>query len=164
MHSRNPGFVAGDYWMVCSVCGFHYRRSQMKERWDKAWVCEKDFELRHPQDFVRGIKEKIAVPIARPDSVDFTDSTTLTVAGVKGDLTITVASVTGIDDDDSIGVVLDSVELSGSNSVHWTTANGDPAGLVVTLTESLPSGAASGNVVYTPGTSFSEPETTTDNL
>ena len=31
-------------------------------------VCSKDFELRHPQEFVRVRPEKIAVPWARPES------------------------------------------------------------------------------------------------
>ena len=60
------GWIPGDYWLQCDVCGVDHRRSEMRQRWDKAWVCEPDWEIRNPQDYVRGIKEKIAVPIARP--------------------------------------------------------------------------------------------------
>ena len=38
----------------------------MKKRWDNAWVCEECWEPRHPQEYVRGISERIAVPVARP--------------------------------------------------------------------------------------------------
>ena len=31
-------------------------------------VCRQDWEPRHPQEFVRGVKEQIAVDIARPDT------------------------------------------------------------------------------------------------
>jgi len=157
-HSLNPGYIPGDYWMVCDVCGFDYRWSQMRKRWDGAWVCAKDWEPHNPQDFVKARKEKIAVPVARPSQVDFTNSTTLAVAGVIGDLTITVASATSISDEDSIGIGLDD------GTVQWTTVNGDPVGALVTLTGSLIDEAAIGNTVYTVGDSFSAPKTTTAHL
>lgn len=33
-------------------------------------VCGEDFEMRQPQDFVRGVIDKIAVPWSRPESSD----------------------------------------------------------------------------------------------
>ena len=67
--SPNSGdsYRHGDYWMICDSCGFKYRRSEMRMRWDNLMVCRKDWEPRHPQDYVRGIVEKIAVEIARPE-------------------------------------------------------------------------------------------------
>jgi hypothetical protein len=38
-----------------------------KRRWDGLIVCPKDFEHRHPQDFVRARADKIAVPFSRRD-------------------------------------------------------------------------------------------------
>ena len=61
-------WIPGNYWMICDVCGYKYRKSEMRERWDKAWVCEADWEPRHPQEFLRGRNEKISVPIPRPDT------------------------------------------------------------------------------------------------
>lgn len=58
---------SGNYWMICDVCGFKYRRSEMMQRWDNAWVCGDDWEPRHPQEFLRGKNEQISVPIARPE-------------------------------------------------------------------------------------------------
>lgn len=43
----------------CPVCGKEYRASEFRRRWDGLWVCPKDYEERHPQDFVR----------ARPDDM-----------------------------------------------------------------------------------------------
>jgi hypothetical protein len=59
-------YIPGDYYLVCDVCGLDFRRSDMKERWDHAWVCSKDWEPRNKQEDVRGISEKIKVPVARP--------------------------------------------------------------------------------------------------
>jgi hypothetical protein len=38
----------------------------MKKRWDGLMVCEEDYELRHPQDFLRVRGDNPAVPWARP--------------------------------------------------------------------------------------------------
>ena len=59
-------YIPGDYYFVCDVCGLDYRRSDMRERWDKAWVCEADWEPRNPQDYITGISENVRVPVARP--------------------------------------------------------------------------------------------------
>jgi len=54
--------------MICDLCGLKFRRSEMRRRWDNLWVCTNDWEPRHPQESVRGVKERIAVPVARPDA------------------------------------------------------------------------------------------------
>jgi len=64
--SSGDHYIAGDYYLVCDVCGRDFRRSEMRQRWDNAWVCQADWEPRHPQEGVRGIPEKVKVPIARP--------------------------------------------------------------------------------------------------
>ena len=144
--------------MQCDICGFHYRKSDMRKRWDGVWACNKDWEIRNPQDFVRGIKEKINVPVARPDPVDITNETTLTADAAKGALTITVASVTDISDNDPVGIVLDD------GTAFWTSANGEPAVLVVTIADELRGAASSGNTVYTKGDSSSSVLTDTSHL
>jgi len=58
-HGKSPGYKPLDHWFTCDVCGFDYRASTGKHRWDKMWVCQKDWETRQPQDFVRGRKDKI---------------------------------------------------------------------------------------------------------
>lgn len=56
-HTANPGFDPGNHWVVCDVCGFDIRVKDIKERWDGLMVCPEDYELRHPQDFVRATDE-----------------------------------------------------------------------------------------------------------
>lgn len=70
--------VLGTYNALCDVCGFEYKAKDMRVRWDGAFVCSKDFEPRHPQDFLRGRVDRQSVPIARPDSENF-EQTPVTV-------------------------------------------------------------------------------------
>lgn len=72
--TSKPGtqdYRAGDYWAICDVCGFKYLRSDMRVRWDKALVCSKDYEIRHPQETIRPGKDRI-VPRdeIRPEGTD----------------------------------------------------------------------------------------------
>ena len=64
------GYVAGDHWVICDVCGFKYRSSRTRVRWDNLRVCTADWEPRHPQEYVRGRSDKIAVANPRPRPVD----------------------------------------------------------------------------------------------
>ncbi len=61
-------FKAGDWNAICDLCGFRYKASELKKNWKGEMVCPSDFELRHPQEFVRVRPEKISVPWARPES------------------------------------------------------------------------------------------------
>ena len=70
MRERPHQFIPGDYLMQCDECGVVFRRSELRERWDHCWVCDNDFECRHPQEDVRGKADKIAVPVARPEGTD----------------------------------------------------------------------------------------------
>ncbi len=74
--------------------------------------------------------------------------TALTISAAAAAGTITVASVTPpltptfVINGWTIGIVLDD------GTIQWTTVNGAPSGLVVTLTATLTSAASSGNLVY----------------
>ena len=61
--TRNPGYRAGDNWVICDRCGFAIYGSQAKTTWDGLVVCPEDWEPRHEQDFVRSRKDKINVDI-----------------------------------------------------------------------------------------------------
>lgn len=63
-------YFSGDAIGICDVCGFRYRMSQLRKRWDGVMVCSEDFEERHPQDFVRAVKDNFAVKNARPEPAD----------------------------------------------------------------------------------------------
>lgn len=58
--TRNPGWRAGDHWVQCDRCASAIRSSDAMVTWDNLIVCPDDWEIRHPQDFVRGRADDIA--------------------------------------------------------------------------------------------------------
>jgi hypothetical protein len=63
-------YKPGDWNAICDICGLRFKSSQLKRNWKNEMVCEADFELRQPQDFVRVRPEKISVPWSRPEGED----------------------------------------------------------------------------------------------
>lgn len=51
----------GNYNAICDICGFKYKASELRKRWDGQMCCPEDFELRHPSDFYR-VKENVFSP------------------------------------------------------------------------------------------------------
>lgn len=64
-------YVPGTYNAICDQCGVKFKASDLRVRWDGAFVCSKDWEPRHPQDYVRGRVDNQRVAIARPDEDRF---------------------------------------------------------------------------------------------
>ncbi len=58
-------FILGDSKAVCDVCGFHFKQSELRKRWDGAMTCSKDNEPRHPQDLIKARGERNNVKDAR---------------------------------------------------------------------------------------------------
>ena len=57
----------GTWRVICDVCGFEFASNELKKRWDGLMVCHKDYELDHPQKFVR-VRPETAVPsYVRPE-------------------------------------------------------------------------------------------------
>lgn len=65
------GYRAGDWNLICDVCGFKIKASDSLHRWDGMIVCRDDFEVRHPQDFVRGRVDNQTVPFSRPEATNY---------------------------------------------------------------------------------------------
>lgn len=138
------GYEPGNYWVICDRCGFKRRINTVRKEWNGLLVCFPEcWEPRHPQDFVRAVRDKQRVPIARPDRTAAIYTTTLSGDAAAQAMTVECTSVTNIEDDVAIGI-----ELDGGLGTFWTLVNGDPSGTTVTLTEPLPSAASSGNDVY----------------
>jgi hypothetical protein len=69
--SRAPiRYVRGDHKAVCDGCGKYFLASDLRKRWDGMMVCASDYEMRHPQDFVRARQDQQAVPWSRPTTAD----------------------------------------------------------------------------------------------
>lgn len=65
----------GDWNAICGVCGRKYKASEMIKLpagmtglafGGSMWVCRRDYRPRQPQDFVRGIPDKMAPPWTQP--------------------------------------------------------------------------------------------------
>lgn len=58
-------YVSGDWNAICDICGLEYKASMLRLNWRSQRVCDKDFEGRHPQMFIRPRAEKISTDWAR---------------------------------------------------------------------------------------------------
>lgn len=63
-------YKPGQWNALCDRCGFKFKSSELKKDWQGLMVCEKDFELRNPQDFIRVRPERVSVPWARSEGPD----------------------------------------------------------------------------------------------
>lgn len=59
-------YVAGDFYRICDRTGFKVRASRTKKQWNGYIVRKESWEARHPQDFVKGVADHMAVPEPRP--------------------------------------------------------------------------------------------------
>lgn len=69
MYLRNY-YKDGDWNAICDGCGFKFKASTLRKRWDGFMVCKEDFEYRHPQDYIRGPRGERALPWTRPEAPD----------------------------------------------------------------------------------------------
>ena len=60
----------GTYNALCQFCGFKYKADQLRKRWDGLWVCNDDYETRHPQDLIRVPRESGPIPWSSPEPAD----------------------------------------------------------------------------------------------
>lgn len=63
-------FKAGSWNAVCMVCGFRFKAQELMKRWDGLMVCEKDYELDHPQKYLRVQSDPKPVPFVSPEQED----------------------------------------------------------------------------------------------
>jgi len=57
----------GDYNVICDASGFKVKASECRMQWDGLFVKKEFWEARHPQDFVKAVKDRQRVPIARDE-------------------------------------------------------------------------------------------------
>lgn len=51
-------YIPGLFNIYCMSCARKYKSNEIRRRWDGLYVCDEDWEPRHPQDFVRGVPEQ----------------------------------------------------------------------------------------------------------
>ena len=83
-------YVPGKWLAICDVCGFRYYNDELKKDWRGLMVCTKDYEPRHPQDFLKVRGDRQSVPWVRPEATDifipinFTTLATDTISFLEG--------------------------------------------------------------------------------
>lgn len=56
----------GDWNAQCFRCGCKRKAAEMKRQWQGYYVCPEHWEIRQPQDFVRGVPDREDVPWSQP--------------------------------------------------------------------------------------------------
>jgi len=64
---------------MCDVCGRKYKASALTQRWDGLMCCQDDWEIRQPQDFVRGVLDTQIAPWLRSEPSDSFIAVTLSL-------------------------------------------------------------------------------------
>ncbi len=64
------GGSVGDWYAHCDVCGRRFFGSTMRMRYDSLFVCDQDWEERHPQEIIKAVTENRNVPISRPEPAE----------------------------------------------------------------------------------------------
>ena len=62
-------YRSGTYNGICDRCGSKFKFSDLKLEWDGLYVCTANgcWEPRQPKDYVKGVRDDMAVPVSRPD-------------------------------------------------------------------------------------------------
>ena len=68
--SYKPSWVDGGWLTICDACGRKFKESELRKRWDGLMVCRGDWEVRQPQDYVRGVADIQAPPYVRPEQAN----------------------------------------------------------------------------------------------
>lgn len=55
---------------ICDRCGFKVKAKNTRMEWNGAIVCKRHWEPRHPQDKLKGRKDRQSVPNPRPEAAD----------------------------------------------------------------------------------------------
>ena len=61
-------YKKGQWNAHCDVCGFKYKSSELRKRWDGLMVCKDDFEHDHPQKYIRVTERAPSVEWVRHQS------------------------------------------------------------------------------------------------
>lgn len=80
-------YKPGSFYRICDRTGFAYRAERTQSEWQGLIVTKRVWEIRQPQDYVRGVNDDQTVPYARPRSPNpYVGLTTTAQFQVFGDL------------------------------------------------------------------------------
>jgi hypothetical protein len=114
--SYKPTYNSGQWIVLCDICGGKYKANELRQRWDGFMVCDRDFEQRHPQDFVRGVADFQAPFFTRPEPQD----TFIGICEPNGITSIVDYAVAGCAVVDFRSVMFDpTIEPPPCNSIYY---------------------------------------------
>lgn len=108
---RDYYYKAGSYYRIDDRSGFRFRAERTKKQWDNLIVAERFWEIRQPQDFVRGVRDDQTVPEARPRpaySFDGNSQSTLAQTALYGQNFVVINAPFAVVAGNTIGVTLDA--------------------------------------------------------
>lgn len=117
MKVKRNGLRLGDWKVYCPVCGMGGSGSDLVKRWDGKWVCQRCIEDRHPQEFVRAVKDEQRVPVAYPHNI--VSAYTLTENRVSTGYRSLSGSPVGV-----LTPKWDTEEVYDFTGAQWYRANG----------------------------------------
>lgn len=145
---RGVQYKPGSFYRSDDRSGFTRRAEDTKKEWTELIVGKDLWEIRQPQDFVRGVPDNQTVPNPRlvPPPVFVGPVYAQTSANIGiGATFIPLNAVNTFTDGDKIGVMLDTGILFNTTQVGAAAANG------ITIANPLPNSVQSGNDVVNYG-------------
>jgi len=82
--SYKPSYASGDNKAICDRCGRLYKMSTLRKEWNGLYTCSSCWEPRQTQDFVRGVKDNMAVAVSRPEQSDSFIAVCTTPSAIAG--------------------------------------------------------------------------------
>lgn len=141
---RGVQFKMGEFYRSDDRSGFTRRASDTKEEWNSLIVGTDLWEIRQPQDLVKGVPDDQTVPNARPvPPASFVGplDTTLTAAVGVGATFLPLDAINGFTAGKRIGVFTDQ------GGYFYSTVSGDPVPTGINIANPIPYPCASGNTV-----------------
>ncbi len=141
---RGIQYRLGSFYRTDDRSGFATRAEQTRMEWNGLIVDRKLWEIRQPQDFVKGVADDQSVPDARSEApTPFVGPifTNLSGSVTPGATFLPLDNIGGFNAGDNIGVMMDS------GSYFNTTISGPPTALGINIARPMPGYAAQGNVV-----------------
>lgn len=162
---RKHYYSPGQFSRICDRTGFRVLASDTKMEWDNLIVRKKSWEIRQPQDFVRGVQDDQNVPDARirpnPTFIGPAQSM-LSAAAVYGQAYVQITAPFQVFPGNTIGIMLNAdlgivfltTVLPNGGDFNSDFGPDFSNGAYTFINPPLPGPAAAGNLV----TNFSTPE------
>ena len=135
-------YIHGSWNVICDRCGFKFKQEDIKKQWDGLEVCVDCWEIRHEQDFLKGVKDDPSVPFTRPDAED---ATTIFPGDADANLTWTRTALTIYEWDTPL--------TASRTALIQTTDEAEVNGATFTIYKTATSGASNTLDVQRPDTS-----------